>query len=147
MAVPRQRILLPPGCWRRALAGGLRGNLWEGDDIARLERDFASLIGAEEAASFQPALLDVGYGQREIVYVVEDLGNSDLIVLCPHAPSGFAGPLKISHADHITPLEASLGEVSLVFNHMGLGAGRLLKTKGSEPFPGGEKKEVEDGQA
>jgi hypothetical protein len=87
----------------------------------------AGLIGAEKAGSFKPALLNGVIAQREIVYVVEDLGNGDLIVLCPHTPSGFAGPLKIVNTENIVYLDASLGEISLVFNHMGLGAGRLLK--------------------
>jgi uncharacterized membrane protein len=86
----------------------------------------AGLVGAEKSGSFKPALLDAGNGQREIVYVVEDLGNGDLTVLCPHAPTGFAGPVKIVPQAAIEPLDASLGDVSLVFNHMGLGARRLL---------------------
>jgi dTDP-4-amino-4,6-dideoxygalactose transaminase len=51
VAVPRQRITLPPGAYRRALAGGLRGDLWEGDDVARFEQAFAALIGAEDAVA------------------------------------------------------------------------------------------------
>ena len=87
----------------------------------------AGLVGAEKTGSFKPALFDAGNGQREIVYVVEDLGDGDLTALFPHAPTGFAGQVKIVAKDRITPLDASLGDVSLVFNHMGLGAGRLLK--------------------
>ena len=86
-------------------------------------------MGAEKAATFKPALFDAGGGQREIVYVVEDLGDGDLTALFPHAPTGFAGQVKIVAKDRITLLDTSLGEVSLVFNHMGLGAGRLLKPK------------------
>jgi len=87
----------------------------------------AGLIGAEKSGSFKPALLGADNGQREIVYLVEDLGNGELTVLCPHAPTGFAGPIKIVPQAAIEPLDASLGDVSLVFNHMGLGAGKLLK--------------------
>ena len=90
----------------------------------------AGLVGAEKTGSFKPALFDAGNGQREIVYLVEDLGDGDFTALFPHAPTGFAGQVKIVAKDRITPLDASLGDVSLVFNHMGLGAGRLLKPVG-----------------
>ena len=90
----------------------------------------AGLVGAEKTGSFKPALFDAGNGQREIVYVVEDLGDGDLTALFPHAPTGFAGQVKIVAKDRIAPLDASLGDVSLVMNHMGLGAGRLLKPDG-----------------
>jgi uncharacterized membrane protein len=89
----------------------------------------SGLIGAEKSASFQPALFDAGNDIQEIVYVIEDLGNGTLTALFPYAPTGFAGPVKIVLKDRITPLSASLGDVSLVLNHMGLGAGQLLKTK------------------
>ncbi|MBC2711784.1 MAG: hypothetical protein HGJ94_12595 [Desulfosarcina sp.] len=96
--------------------------------IYRFVKDLVSgLVGAEKAASFKPALFDAGNGQREIVYVVEDLGNEGLTVLFPHAPTGFAGPVKIVPKARIAPLDASLGDMSLVLSHMGLGAGRLLK--------------------
>ena len=87
----------------------------------------AGLVGAEKTGSFKPALFDAGNGQREIVYLVEDLGDGEFTALFPHAPTGFAGQVKIVAKDRITPLDASLGDVSLVMNHMGLGAGKLLK--------------------
>lgn len=89
----------------------------------------SGLVSAEKETGFQPALFDGGNGQRDIVYVVEDLGNDELIVLFPHAPTGFAGPVRLVKKDLIVALDASLGDVSLVLNHMGLGAGRLLKTE------------------
>jgi len=89
----------------------------------------SGLIGAEKSASFKPALLDAGNHQREIIYVVEDLGNGEVIALFPRAPTGFVGPVKIVPSDRVAPLDASLGDVSLVLSHMGLGAGKLLKLK------------------
>jgi len=89
----------------------------------------SGLVGAEKSGSFKPALFDAGNGQREIVYLVEDLGDGGFTALFPHAPTGFAGPVKIVAKDRIAPLDASLGDVSLVMNHMGLGAGELLKTE------------------
>jgi uncharacterized membrane protein len=89
----------------------------------------SGLVGAQKAATFKPALFDAGNGQREIVYLVEDLGDGESTALFPHAPTGFAGQVKIVDKDRIEPLDASLGDVSLVMNHMGLGASKLLKTK------------------
>jgi uncharacterized membrane protein len=90
----------------------------------------SGLVGAEKTGNFKPALFDAGNGQREIVYLVEDLGDGGFTALFPHAPTGFAGQVKIVSKDRvIAPLDASLGDVSLVLNHMGLGAGRLLKVE------------------
>lgn len=89
----------------------------------------AGLVGAEKAGLFKPALFDAGNGQREIVYLVEDLGDGESTALFPHAPTGFAGQVKIVAKDRITHLDASLGDVSLVMNHMGLGASKLLKAQ------------------
>jgi len=99
--------------------------------IYRFVRTLVSgLVGAEKKGSFKPALFDAGNGQREIIYLVEDLGDGGFTALFPHAPTGFAGQVKIVAKERIAPLDASLGDVSLVMNHMGLGAGKLLKTKG-----------------
>jgi len=87
----------------------------------------SDLVGAGKNANFKPALFDTQNGQQEIIYLIEDLGNGEFTALFPMAPTGFAGPVKIITKDRIIPLEASLGEVNLVMNHMGLGAGRLLK--------------------
>lgn len=86
----------------------------------------AGLVDAEKSASFKPALCDSGDGLQEIVYVVEELEDGRLTVLFPHAPTGFAGPVGIVPKDRLTPMEASLGDVSLVLNHMGLGTKELL---------------------
>jgi len=51
LAVARQRILLPRATWRGAVAGLCRGDLFEGEDIARFERTFAEFIGVPEAVA------------------------------------------------------------------------------------------------
>jgi uncharacterized membrane protein len=88
----------------------------------------AGLLGAEKSASFKPGLFDAGNGTKEIVYVIEDLGDGTLTALFPYAPTGFAGPIKIVPQASVESVDASLGDVSLVLNHMGLGVGRLLKS-------------------
>jgi uncharacterized membrane protein len=92
----------------------------------------SGLVDAEKNANFKPALFDTQNGQKEIIYLVEDLGNGEFTALFPMAPTGFAGPVKIISKDRIIPMDASLGEVSLVMNHMGMGAGRLLKKSGQQ---------------
>lgn len=55
MAIARQRITLPPAAWRQALGGLVRGDLWEGEEIARLEQAFARFIGVPEAVAVPSA--------------------------------------------------------------------------------------------
>ncbi len=85
------------------------------------------MMGAKENTDFKPALFDAGNGQQEIIYLVEDLGNGKFTALFPMAPTGFAGQVKIINKDRIIQIEASLGQVSLAMNHMGMGVGSLLK--------------------
>ncbi len=51
MAIPRQRIRLPQGAWRTAIASLLRGDLWDGGDIPLFERAVAEYIGVEDAVT------------------------------------------------------------------------------------------------
>jgi uncharacterized membrane protein len=87
----------------------------------------SGLVGPGETVNFKPALFDTQTGLKEIIYLIEDLGDGEFVALFPMAPTGFAGPVKIISKDHITPIEASLGQVSLTMNHMGMGVGSLLK--------------------
>lgn len=49
MAIARQRIKLPPACWREAVGTLVAGTLLEGQEIGRFERDFARFIGVPHA--------------------------------------------------------------------------------------------------
>lgn len=51
MAIPRQRIRLPQGAWRGALAGLISGDLWEGDDVSRLEAEVAEFMSSADAVA------------------------------------------------------------------------------------------------
>ena len=51
MAIPRQRIRMPQGAWRSAVASLLRGDLWEGPRVEELERAVADYIGAADAVT------------------------------------------------------------------------------------------------
>jgi dTDP-4-amino-4,6-dideoxygalactose transaminase len=92
VAVARQRIHLPPGAWTRALAGLLKGDLWKGDAVARLETAFAEFIGAPRAVAvpsgraglrfiFKALELEPGsevicsaFGYPVVPHLVRDLG-------------------------------------------------------------------------
>ncbi len=85
------------------------------------------LLGAEDKASFKPGLIESGEGQREFCYIVEDHGDGELTILIPWAPAGFAGAVKIVPKSTVQALDATLGDASLVMNHLGLGACKLIK--------------------
>lgn len=85
------------------------------------------LLGAEDKASFKPALIECGEGQREFCYIVEDHGDGELTVLVPWAPAAFAGSVKIVKKSQVKELDEGLGDASLVLNHLGLGACKLIK--------------------
>ena len=51
MAIPRQRIHLPPAAWRSALNAILQGNMSDGPAIAEFEQAFATFIGVPDAVT------------------------------------------------------------------------------------------------
>lgn len=75
MAIARQRITLAPATWRQALAGMARGNLWEGDEIARLEKAFAEFIGVPEAVAVPSARAGLRF-----IFQALDLQKGDEVI-------------------------------------------------------------------
>lgn len=55
MAIARQRITLAPATWRQAAGGLVRGDLWEGEEIAQAEKAFADFIGVPAAVGVPSA--------------------------------------------------------------------------------------------
>ncbi len=51
MAIPRQRIRLPQGAWRTAIASSIRGDLWEGNETEKFEQAFVSFIACNDAVA------------------------------------------------------------------------------------------------
>jgi dTDP-4-amino-4,6-dideoxygalactose transaminase len=51
LAIARQRIRLPQGAWRSAIASLFRRDLWEGPQVAEFERSFAEFIGSADAVT------------------------------------------------------------------------------------------------
>lgn len=83
MAIARQRIDLPRGAWRRAFAAWRAGTLWDGDDVARLEREFAAALGA-------PAAVAAPSGRAGLRFLFDAL---QLEPGCEVICSGFAYPV------------------------------------------------------
>ena len=84
-----------------------------------------SLADAPEAEGFKPILLSSN-GQRELGYLIEELGNGYSTVLLPWAPTPLAGTVKIVPTRQIQRLEASLADMTAVLTYWGIGTKRLL---------------------
>ena len=69
--------------------------------------------------------------EREIVYLIEDHGDGEVTVLQPWAPAAFAGSVKIVSRERIKILDRSLGDVSMVMSHWGVGIPELLEKDSS----------------
>ncbi len=99
----------------------------------------SGLAGSEARSSFLPALMRSADGNQELVYIVEDHGNGYLTVMFPWTPTPFAGSIKIVKKDFITPLDASMGDVTRVLSYWGVGVHELLAGSASEPGAAVEK--------
>ena len=99
--------------------------------LKRLTRGFG---GTEEGETFLPALLEVGAGIQEIVYVVEESEDGMAAVLVPHAPTAFSGPVKLVDRKLLTLLDTNIGDLSRSLSHWGVGTASLAARKIS---PGG----------
>jgi pyridoxal phosphate-dependent aminotransferase EpsN len=53
--IARQRIVLPKSSWRLALTGLATGDLWEGEEVEKLEKSFAAAIGVPAAVAVPSA--------------------------------------------------------------------------------------------
>jgi perosamine synthetase len=49
LAIARQRIRLPQGAWRTAITSLIRGDLWDGPQVAEFEQAFSDYIGSADA--------------------------------------------------------------------------------------------------
>jgi dTDP-4-amino-4,6-dideoxygalactose transaminase len=100
MPIARQRIQLPQAAWRSAIAGLLRGDLWDGPNIERFESAFAEYIGSAGAVTvpsgragfrftFEALQLDEGaevicsaFGYPVVPFIVKSLGYKLRFVDC-----------------------------------------------------------------
>lgn len=87
------------------------------------------LVGAEHEDAFRSAMLDVGDGTRELVYIIEEHDAEYVTILVPLAPAGFAGSVKVVSAKRITRLSASVGDASKVIAHWGVGMSEIVNSR------------------
>jgi uncharacterized membrane protein len=85
-----------------------------------------SLLGAVSKDSYTCGILEDTSGVRELVYIVEDPGNGYLTVLTPWAPTGLSGAVKIVKADMIKPIDASVGDATIIMSNLGMGMHGIL---------------------
>jgi uncharacterized membrane protein len=85
-----------------------------------------ALIGGTDDG-FKGGLLDNNNGILELVYILEYLEDGRVVVLLPFAPASFTGSVKIVEGAMVTELQVSVGEVSKVIAHWGVGTEKLLQ--------------------
>ena len=83
----------------------------------------------EGGSAFKPALLVGGDGQREFAYMTEDHGDGFATVMLPEAPTPFSGRIKIVPMKQLVMLDASLGDLTKVLSHWGMGAHALVSAR------------------
>jgi dTDP-4-amino-4,6-dideoxygalactose transaminase len=100
LAIARQRIRLPQGAWRSAAASLVRGDLWDGPQIAEFEQAFSEYIGSADAIAvpsgrggfkllfdglnLQPGaeIICSAFGYPIVPFLVKSLGYSLKFVDC-----------------------------------------------------------------
>ncbi|UCF74843.1 MAG: hypothetical protein JSU71_11320 [Betaproteobacteria bacterium] len=87
----------------------------------------ARLVEIGEGSTFKPAMLVSGDGQREFAYLIEDHGDGRVTIMLPWAPTPLSGSVKIVRKEQIELLDATLGDVTRVLSHWGVGARSLLR--------------------
>jgi uncharacterized membrane protein len=96
--------------------------------IKSLTKGFAN---SKEDSTFKPALLKSSDGEKEFVYIVEELDDNNLAILVPWSPTPFAGSIKIVPKDRVEPLSVSMGKLTEVLSQWGVGSREILKEKTS----------------
>lgn len=75
----------------------------------------------EYNGGFRAAMLKNQDDSHQFAYLIEQ-DDDYSCVLIPHAPTGFAGPLKLVSNEKVTLIDASIGDVSAVLSQWGNGA-------------------------
>jgi uncharacterized membrane protein len=90
----------------------------------------ARLIEIGEGSAFKPAMLVSSDGQQEFAYLIEDHGNGNATIMLPWAPTPLSGSVKIVRMEQVKLLDTSLGELTKVLSHWGVGARLLVAKRG-----------------
>ena len=93
----------------------------------------AAFLDIEDEGKFKPALLTSEEGVREPVYLIEDPGYDQVVVMQPWTPTPFAGSLKLVSKSKVEILPVTLDEFSLSLTHFGLGLTEIVA--GHSKFP------------
>jgi uncharacterized membrane protein len=93
------------------------------------------LVGRADDDAFRAGVLLHNDGSAELVYIVENPGNGKVTILLPVAPAGMSGRLRIVDEDKVIVISASLGEVSAVISHWGIGLQKFLTDANAESEP------------
>lgn len=80
----------------------------------------------DDQGQFKPALVQGPLDQRQFAYLMEDLGDGFAVVMLPRAPSPMTGTIKVVPASQVETLNVSLGELTAVISHWGLGSKALM---------------------
>ena len=91
--------------------------------IKSLTSRFAAM---EDNEKFKPALIHGLDDQRELAYLIEDLGNGFATVMLPRAPTPMTGSIKMVPMTQVEILDVSLGEFTAVISHWGIGSKELI---------------------
>ena len=115
------------------LAAGRRSGKWlERNTVGRLpvygvlKGLAAHLIEIGESSAFKPALLLSADGQREFAYLIEEHGDGNATIMVPRAPTPFSGSVRMVPMARLEMLNASLGDLTRVLSHWGVGAHELI---------------------
>ncbi len=108
------------------------GQWAEGNTLGRLPlyraiKSLTSRFAAmEESGGFKPALVRGPNDQRDLAYLMEDLGDGFAAVMLPRAPTPMVGSIKVVPLTQVEVLDVSLGEFTAVISHWGIGSKELM---------------------
>jgi uncharacterized membrane protein len=91
--------------------------------VKSLTSRFAAM---DDRGKFKPALVHGPQDQREFAYLMEDLGDGFVAVMLPRAPTPMTGSIKLVPVSQVQILDVSLGELTAVISHWGLGSKALM---------------------
>jgi uncharacterized membrane protein len=120
------------GLLARTDAGRRFGSMVERNTVSKLPVYAAlkgigtAIVGGAGRSGFEPVLINYEDGTAAIVYLVEDIDDDRVAILEPWVPTPFAGSMKIVPRRLISPMEASLMDVSAVLSRWGVGTRTLF---------------------
>ena len=91
--------------------------------VKSLTERFAAMEGS---GGFRPALLRGPEEQRDLAYLMEDLGDGFVTVMLPRAPTPMVGNIKVVPSDQVELLEVSLSDFTALISQWGVGSKALF---------------------